>query len=132
MSAEKNDRQIIKSFKLLHKMGRPLGLSCYTLPTEDAKPQVKVTSLDVVLFIFMFSLNIYLIYYNYGFWEAVSTGFKTDTLFNTGIKLITTGSLIVALIGMIVVFVMRERIWYIVITLQEITEKVKLSKLSVY
>lgn len=124
MSTENKDKKIIESFKLLHKMGRPLGLSCYTLPTENEKQLIKVTTLDVVLFIFMFSLNIYLVYHNYRFWETVTTLHKTDTVFNTGIKLITTGALILTLIGAIVVFVMRERIWHVIVTLQHIAVKV--------
>lgn len=124
MSAENKDRKIIESFQLLHKMGRILGLSCYTLPTESEKQLIKVTTLDVVLFIFMFSFNIYLVYHNYRFWETVSTLHERDTLFNTGIKFITTGGLIFTLIGAIVAFVMREQIWHVILTLQDIAVKV--------
>lgn len=124
MPAETKDKKIIESFKLLHKMGRPLGLSCYSLPNEDEKPQIKVTTLDVLLFIFSFCFNLYLTYYNYRFWETLSTLHKWDNLFNAGIKLITTGSLILTLIGAIVVFVMREQIWHVIVTLQDFAIKV--------
>lgn len=126
MSVEKKEKKILVAFTRLHKLGRVLGLSCYTLPTDGENPMIKVTTLDVVLFIFMFSTNVYLTYYNYQFWEAVSTEHKRDTLFSTGIKIITTGSLILTLIGAGVVFFMRERLWRIIVDLQDIADKVEI------
>lgn len=124
MSPRKQEKNFIDSFRLFHRMGRPLGLSCYTLPTAGEKQLIKVTTLDIVLFILLFSSNVYLVYHNYQFWETVSTLHKRDTLFNTGIKLITTGSLILTLIGAVVVFAMREQIWHVIVTLQDLSLKV--------
>lgn len=120
----KNDKKIIFNFKLLWRMGRPLGLSCYTLPSDDEKPLIKVTSIDVLIFSVVTCLNIYLTHYNYYFWDKVFLLHKKDTLFTVGIKLITTGTLLFTLVGAFVMFFMRERIWYIIVTLQDIITEV--------
>lgn len=88
------ERKVIESFKLLYRLGIPLGLSCFTLPSDDETPFIKVTTADVMRLIFLFSTNGYLAYYNYQFWEGVTTSHKRDTLFDTGIKLLSTGNLI--------------------------------------
>ncbi len=121
---ENRGKRITDSFKLLHRIGRPIGMSCFTLPSDDETQLIKITTLDIVLFIWMFCTNIYLTYHNYQFWDKVSTIYKRDTIFNTGIKVISTGALLFTLTGGIVVLVMRERIWYILVTLEDISEKV--------
>lgn len=127
MSAEIKDKRIIESFKILYRIGIPLGFSCYTLPNSaDERPLIKVTTLDVVLFIFMFLLNGYSLYHNYWFWERVSAEQHMDALFNVGIKFITTGGIMFTIVGAITVFFMREQIWNIVVSLQDISERVKI------
>lgn len=124
MPPKKEAYNIIESYKLLHKIGRPLGLSCYTLPSEHEKQEVRVTTLNIVRLIMMFTTHAYLTYYNFRYWETVSMLYKTDTLFNTGIKLITTGSLLLTNISMIVVFLMRKRFWGIFVAQYDIVTEV--------
>lgn len=126
MSTQRMERTVINSFKLLHSIGRPLGLSCYTLPSVHEKLVIKVSPFDVVRLISLFLSHCYLTYYNFYFWQAVSTSHKMDTIFNQGIKIITTVYLLITNIGMIVVFVMREQVWSFVVDLQELATEVKL------
>lgn len=123
-STKRSCQSLLTSYKLLHRLGRPLGLSCYTLHVVNEKPALKVTTLDVVLLFFTAVFNIYLLYSNYEFWGRVSLLHKTDKVFNAGMKFITTGTLFLTMFGSFVSFFMRNHILRIIVTVQDVIDKV--------